>query len=396
MTFNFGNKKVLFRGPVLTQSGYGVHARQVARWLLGREDIDLFFQVLPWGDTPWLLNRDLHDGLIGKIMDRTPDISGKKFDVSFQLQLPNEWDSTLASYNVGITAGVETDICNPEWITACNAMSCIVVPSKHAEKSLTSSGKINVPIHIIPEAFSDAILTENRTSIDDLTFSTNFNFLLFGQITGDNPENDRKNTFYAVKWFCEEFKNDNDVGLVIKTNLGKNTNIDRETTKNLFIKLAEEVRGKFPFPKIHLLHGDMSDEEVSSLYKHNQIKALLSATRGEGYGLPILEAAAASLPVIATNWSGHLDFLSHGKFIDIDYKLDKVHPSRIDQKIFMNGAKWAHPIESDFKKKISKFRNADSIPREWAKDLSEKVKSIYSYEKIKAVYETCFGEMLKS
>lgn len=392
---NLLNKRVIFRGPVLTQSGYGVHARQIARWLLSKDGIDLSFQVLPWGDTPWLLNKDLHDGLIGKIMERTPDVSGRRFDVSIQLQLPNEWDPSLATYNVGITAGVETDICNPEWIDACNKMSCVVVPSAHAEKSMRNVGTIKVPVHVIPEAFSDAIVQENKTSIDEEVFSTNFNYLLFGQITGENPENDRKNIFYTVKWFCEEFKNDPNVGLVIKTNLGKNTKIDSEATKNLFSKLLDEVRKGSNFPKVHLLHGEMSDEEVASLYRHPQIKALITATRGEGFGLPILEAAASALPIIATNWSGHVDFLRHGKFIEVDYKLDRIHPSRIDQRIFMEGAKWAHPIESDFKKKISKFKEANSIPAGWARELATKIREHYSFDSISKRYEAHFGELLK-
>jgi glycosyltransferase involved in cell wall biosynthesis len=374
-------KKVLLRGPVFTQSGYGVHARQIAKWLIDREDIDLSIQALQWGETPWIINEDLHDGMIGRLLEKTVDPNGKLYDVSVQLQLPNEWDTRIAKKNIGITASVETDRCNPEWIKYCNAMSMVIVPSKHAASSLTSSGDVKVPLHVINESYSPVAFKTDKTKIDELDFSTSFNFLIFGQLTGNNPENDRKNIFYAIKWICEAFKNDKDVGIVVKTNAGRNTKIDRKMVLQLFEGLLKEVR-RSPFPKVHLIHGDMSDEEVYSLYRHPKIKSLVSLTRGEGYGLPILEAAVSGLPVIATGWSGHTEFLSNGRYIDVDYKLEEIHPTRIDDRIFMKGSKWANPSEDDFKRKIAKFRSASAIPKEWALELQEKLIANYSHDAI--------------
>jgi hypothetical protein len=67
--------------------------------------------------TPWMINPDMEDGLIGEIMKRTAPIN-EKFDVSVQLQLPNEWDPSLAKVNIGLSAFVETDKCNPQWLDA--------------------------------------------------------------------------------------------------------------------------------------------------------------------------------------------------------------------------------------------------------------------------------------
>lgn len=387
------NKSVLLRGPAMTSSGYGVHCRQIASWLLSKNDIDLSVQALPWGDTPWLIDKNSCGGLIGRIMEKTSDVSGKHWDVSVQLQLPNEWDRKLANVNIGVTAGVESDKCNPQWIDACNSMSAVVVPSKHAEACFRNTGNVNVPIFVIPEAYSQAIDDDKITNVDSAVFSTPFNFLIFGQLTGNNPENDRKNIFYAVKWLCETFANDKDVGIIIKTNAGRSTTFDRRAVVNLFTTLLSEVR-KGEFPRVHLLHGDMTDEEVASLYRHKQIKALVAPTRGEGYGLPILEAAASGLPVIATSWSGHTDFLSLGKYIGLDYKLDYVHQTRVDGKIFMQGSKWANPLEEDFKKKLLKFRNSNSIPTEWAVDLKNKIKQTYSLDCIKNRYDEILGKYL--
>lgn len=389
---NFSNlKKVLFRGPVLTQSGYGVHARQIARWLESRFDVE--YQALPWGDTPWLINSSLEDGFIGKIMEKTIDPKGRRYDATVQLQLPNEWDTSMSPVNIGITAGVETDRCNPEWITACNRMSMVIVPSNHSANCLKSSGEVRVPLHVVPESYNTKIGKNIETNVDKMKFSTPFNFLIVGQITGNNPENERKNIFYTVKWICEVFKNDPSVGIIIKTNSGRHTKIDKKLVKQTFENLVSEVR-KSTFPKVHLLHGDMSDEEISSLYHHPQIKALVSLTRGEGYGLPILEAAASGLPVIATGWSGHTDFLSHGKYIDVDYKVQEIHASRVDNKIFMKGSKWAHPSEEDFKRKIQKFKSGHSIPKEWALNLQEKIVDKYSIESVIKMYNEVTKDLL--
>lgn len=387
--------KVLLRGPVLTQSGYGVHARQIAKWLLEKQNIDLTIQPLPWGDTPWILNKDFSNGLIGKIIDKSyaQDDDKKLYDVTVQVQLPNEWDPSLGKQNIGITAGVETDRCNPEWVNSCNKMNLVIVPSEHAKNSLSVYGNLITPIKVIPESFSDEIINSSSEDLD-LELSTDFNFLIFGQITGGNPENERKNIFYTIKWLCESFKNDKDVGIVVKTNFGRNTPIDRKLVDQTFKNLISEVRGEFLFPKIHLIHGDLNDKEVGALYKHPKIKSLVSLTKGEGYGLPILEAAATGLPVIATGWSGHLDFLNHGKFISIDYSLNEIHPSRVDNKIFIKGAKWAIPNEADFKRKVTKFKNASSLPREWSKELKEKIIENYSHDSIAKMYNDLTREII--
>lgn len=392
----FEMKRVVVRGPALTQSGYGVHCRQVAKWLLSKSDVSVKFQVLPWGDTPWILNKHYKENLINEIIKNTTDLVVKpedKYDVSFQLQLPNEWDTSIAKFNVGMTAAVETDICNPDWIEHCNKMDLIIVPSSHAASTLQKHKNLSKPVIVIPESFCEEISQESTARQRLPNFSTDFNFLLFGQITGDNAQNDRKNIFFTIKWLCEIFKDDADVGIVLKTNVGRNTLIDKNKTTQILKQLIKECR-KGPYPKLHLLHGDMTDEEVAALYKHEQIKALISLTRGEGFGLPTLEAAASDLPVIATGWSGHMDFMGLGKFINVLYNLKEVHPTRVDNRIFLPTMKWAEIIEEDAKKKISKFRSSSSIPKEWAKELGTVVREKYSFASICKAYDEATKEFL--
>ena len=383
-------KRVLLRGPALTQSGYGVHCRQVARWLLAKDDIDLTIQALPWGMTPWLL--DNSDEMTGKIMSKCKQLSSN-YDVTYQVQLPNEWDPALGRYNVGITAAVETDRCNPTWVEACGRMNTVVVPSNHAKSSLEYYGPLK-NVLVIPESFPDAILRKDLTGLDLGEISTDFNFLILGQLTGNNPENDRKNLYHTIRMFCNIFANNPDVGLVIKTNSGKSTKIDKKITKVTLSQVLNQIR-RGPYPRVSFLHGSLTDVEIASLYRHPKIKALVSLTRGEGFGLPILEAAASGLPVIATNWSAYLDFMNKGKFVGIDYNLGEIHPSRCDDNIFMKNSQWANVNEEDFQKKILKFYQKSEKPKQWARDLSIKIQEEYSFNSIASIYETNFGDLLE-
>ena len=386
------SKKILVRGPLLSESGYGNHSRQVFRWLLARHaNDDIKVQILPWGSTSWYVDPSAEGGLIGEIMKRSSD-PNEKFDVSFQIQLPNEWSSEVAHKNVGITAVVESDKCNPEWIKCCNAMDAVVVPSVFCEKTLRSTGDVTTPIVVIPESFTPEVLDENCKFEAD--FETKFNFLLVGTLTGNNPFNDRKNIFFALKWLCEEFANDPDIGIIVKTNIGRGTRLDWAGVETALQGALKEVR-RGPFPKVHVIHGIMSNSEIAGLYRHSTVKALVAPTRGEGFGLPILEAAASGLPVIATEYSGHMDFMSKGKFVKLEYDISPIHASRVDNNIWIDGTKWAEVREPDFKKKVRKFKNSHENPKQWAIDLSKILINSHSPLAIDEFYENAIGGILK-
>ena len=381
--------KVIVRGPLLTQSGYGVHSRQIVKWLIDAGH-EVSCQVLPWGVTPWYLNSDSLDGLVGKIMERTAEPQMKP-DYSFQIQLPDEWDTAIANKNFGVTAAVETNFCNPAWIGACNNMDGIIVPSNFTAGVLRNSGKLTTRVHVIPESFPDVFCQEAK-STKFFNLKSKRNFLLFGQLTAPNPDLDRKNTFNAIKWFCEQFQGRKDVGLVIKTNMGTNSSLDRRLTFRTLKKVLQEVRpGKFP--RVTLLHGNITDQQLFKMYCDRSLVGLITATRGEGYGLPMIEASAAGLPVLATDWSGHKTFLQDGSWIPVKYNMIKVPNERIDNRVFMQNSLWADVDENDFKKALKQLYNGRAELKKNASKSRKTILGKFSHIAVSKLYDSFLQEL---
>lgn len=381
-------KSVVIKGPLMTQSGYGVHCRQIFRWLMTREDFDVKCIVTPWGQCSW--NLDYNDKTINQIMSRTVTENNTQFDMSFQIQLPNEWNPFLAKQNIGITAAVETNTCNPEWVECCERMDKVIVPSSFTKDVLVKTGVSEDKVVVVHETYPSEFENDNferDSEIDELldNLETKRNFLVLGQITGTNVFSDRKNLFNTIKAFIEAYKDNKEVGLVFKTNVGRNTKIDKKKTINIVKSLLKEV-GKDIFPKIHVLHGSLTENQLRTLYTHEKISYLLTATRGEGFGLPILESAALGLPVVATNWSGHLDFMKLGNFTRLPYKLEEIHESRVDNKIFMKGTKWAEVSYGQLRLTLKKLFTNYGKDKKDAKELSSKVKENFNFIKIKQDY----------
>ena len=308
-------KKILIRGPVLSRSGYGEQARFALRSLRKHEDrFDIYLINTQWGGTGWFVQDDEERQYIDFLVKKTFHFLQNKgqFDMSLQVTIPNEWEK-IAPVNIGYTAGIETTKIAPVWIEKSMSMNKIVVTSSHSKNTLinTSYPLINPETK---ESVGSASVTAPVTVVGypvkqtkkkpvKLDLETDFNFLMVSQW---GP---RKNTKNTIEWFLEKFKDNPNVGLIVKGFLKNNSTIDKMRSEDsLRLLTGTDVKCK-----VYLLHGDMSDEEMIGLYSHQKVKALISLSHGEGFGLPLFEAAYTGLPIVTTNWSGQCEDQKEGR-----------------------------------------------------------------------------------
>lgn len=372
-------KSLLVRGPILTQSGYGYHSRQFVHWARELERSGRVGRVvtecMPWGMTPWYLNSEDHYDreLIEYSLSHSTETAGT-FDATIQIQLPHEWDPGKGKFNIGVTAGVETDRVSQDWIKACLRMDRIIVPSEFSKKAFIDSAtddydrrRLSKRIHVVREAFHPSLPEETegeimQDKVSGLLEGINGKFfLVFGQLTGTDASNDRKNTFNAIKWFVEEYGNDPNVSLIVKTNSARNTTIDRKITVaklDACVKEAKKLAGVEGAPGVHLLHGALTEREKRAIYMSEKNAGLLMPSRGEGYGLPVLEAVVCGLPVIGTEHSGYMDFVGDA-LLPVSFDMIQVPQVKIDGRVFVPGCLWAEPHESSCKEQMRALLDSD-------------------------------------
>jgi glycosyltransferase involved in cell wall biosynthesis len=138
-----------------------------------------------------------------------------------------------------------------------------------------------------------------------------------------------------IKCFANSFKDEIDKpALILKTSSASFSVKERENLINRIQKIVGD--DKVP---VYLLFGDLKDEEMNDLYNHPKVKAMVSITKGEGFGRPLLEFTMTGKPVIASNWSGHKDFLPMDYAAMIGGKLTDVDVSAQDNFIIKD-SKW--------------------------------------------------------
>ena len=385
--------RVLLKAPVLSKSGYGEHARFVYRSLKQRPDkFDVFVYPTEWGKSSWILDETNETNQINLDITRTKNLleSGTPntiekplFDVSMQVTIPNEFEFA-ARTNIGVSAGIETDRVSPEWIQKANETQGMIVVSQHAKNGFDKttydatrgSEKFTLKTEVPIEVVGYPVKTQfEETNPQDLGLTTSFNFLSICQW---GP---RKNVLTTLRGFVEEFMNDSDVGLILKTHRLNNSLSDRWTLKSEIKSVLEQYPNRKC--KVYYLHGNMTEEELHSLYIHPNIHAYVTTTHGEGYGLPIFEAAYSGMPVVAPSWSGHVDFLymprdSKSKtkknvrepmFEKVKYEIAQVAPEAVWNTVINEDAQWCYPEPKSLKKSmrtvkqnyIAKKRKAEKL-----------------------------------
>ena len=318
-----------------------------------------------------------------------------KYDICMQVTIPNEWEK-LTNVNIGYTAGIETTRVAPEWIEKSFLMDKILVISNHSKNTYAdtsyegtdpSGNKVKVscqaPIEVVH--YPVRKYAPARCEFD---FKHDFNYLAIAQW---GP---RKNLENTIRWWVEEFKND-DVGLIVKTNLMKNSIIDRRHTEERLKALLNTYPDRKC--KVYLIHGYMTPQEMTTLYQHEKVKCFVTLAHGEGFGLPIFEAAYNGVPIIAPDWSGQKDFLYAERkmkknkktikkvapcFAPVKYDLKNVQPEVVWDGVLIKESSWCYPKEESYKETLRKVYKNYARYKKLATTLKSHVSEAFEEKKM--------------
>jgi len=355
-------KKIILNGPLLSQSGYGKQARFALDALLSQPDkFDVYVATTNWGKTSWITTKDVYYNKIHKLLEKTQryvSSSGASFDIHVQVGIPNEIKK-LAPVNILYTAGTETNIVSHSWLNMINQIDRVITVSNHSTLGFTNSAyeirennkatgliKAEVPVEHVSYPVP-GFHFKNDAEFPNLELE-NFTFLAVSQW---GP---RKNLDATIAWFVEEFRND-DVTLLLKVSTMNHSVPDFYTTK----KRMENIKKSFGEVKckIKFVHGDCTDNEFDKLYQVKNVNCFINIAHGEGFGLPIFEAAYNGVPVVTHGWSGPSDFLYMGseeKFARVPMYLNQIQPEAVWADILIKDSAWAFVNKEDYQKTIRK------------------------------------------
>ena len=344
--------------PIDTYSGYGARSRDFVKAIIELDKYEV--KILPqmWGNCPWGFIEDNPEWeFLDKFIIKDNTIPQKP-DIWCQHTIPSEFQP-VGQYNIGLTAGIETTIPNPKWIEGLNRMDLNLVSSEHSKnvfKEAKFTGKnpqtgqehpleLIKPIEVLIEGadlelYKPHNVFESEDIYDDIkSIPESFAYLFVGHWMQGDIGHDRKNVGLMIKAFLENFKNKKkSPALIMKCSSSVSSYMDRRE----ILRKIHEIKKSVPsnkLPNIYLLHGEFTNEEMSELYNHPKVKAMINLTKGEGFGRPLLEFSLTNKPIISTNWSGHVDFLNP-EFVPLcGGQLEDVHPTAKNEWI-IEGSKW--------------------------------------------------------
>jgi glycosyltransferase involved in cell wall biosynthesis len=403
------NKPTLvFQGPIFTRSGYGDHCRDLMKSLRKMDKYDIKIIPLRWGNTPQNQVSDQEE--FGRwMLERVIGATDGKPDVFVQVSVANEFEPK-GHYNIGVTAGVETTIAPKDFIDGSNKMDLIIVPSHFTKQNIGGTvyqqkdqatdqivGEIKVtkPIEVLFEGVDTEIFSKGSGNDVLANVKEDFNFLIVGHWLKGDLGQDRKDIGMAIKTFATVFQylpKDKRPGLIVKTSHAGFSVIDREATREKLEGVLKTFGDKCP--SIYLLHGDMEESDMSNLYHHPKVKAMISFTKGEGYGRPMAEFTLTGKPIIASGWSGQMDFLPPDNAVLLEGNLTPVHESAADQ-FCMKEAQWFTANYSNAANKIYDVYNNYNTYLQKSAGLKENTLKNFTLDKMNEKFEQILNTYVK-
>ena len=394
---------LLYQAPVATRSGYGDHARDLLYSLREMDLYDIKIVSTRWGTTPMdQLNpeKEFDKWVLENIVTQIH----QQPDVYMQLTVPNEFQR-VGKYNIGITAGIETTVISKDWVDGCNKMDLVITTSEHSKAGITGTTwseksketqeiiaehKVNVPVEVLFEG-ADYKEIKGLDRLDKI--EEDFAFLFVGHWLQGDTYHDRKDVGGMIQTFLSAFSkvSDKKPALILKTSSANFSIRDREEIAKKINRIASSVKSQ---ASIYLLHGDLDVDDMWKLYNDDKIKAMISFTHGEGFGRPLLEFSLTGKPVIASNWSGHLDFLNEKGSVLLDGQLRNVDPSASNQ-FLLKESQWFYVNYSNAAVKLSDvYNNYDKYFSESIK-MGKENRVNFSHKKMTEVFKSICEKYVK-
>lgn len=230
---------------------------------------------------------------------------------------------TSGRYNIGYTV-FETTRLHKLWVPKMNQMDEIWTPSTFCKKTFQSSG-VRKPIYVIHHGVD---VNRFNPNVKPVQIHNKRKFCFLAVFSGTL---ERKGLDTLIGAFTEEFKKREDVCLVIKAHT---------PLKDIRRKLNQMLDYERESAPIIWIGTPITWENMPRLYQ--AADCFISPSRGEGWDLTCTEAMASGIPVIASAWGGHLDYLNESNsFLIKIYKLVPVNVTHIQW--YSRTMKWAEP-----------------------------------------------------
>ena len=385
--------------PFDTYSGYGARSRDIIKAIIELDQYDVKLLPQRWGDTPtnFCQNHKEWEFLWNYSVQQLT----AQPDIWMQITIPSEF-SPQGKYNIGCTAGIESTGCDPGWIEGLNRMDVNWVSSNHSKEVFQSANferkhpqthqsmgftKLEKPIYTIFEGVDlnvyKHLSSKDKISLDLSSIKESFCFLFVGHWMQGDFGHDRKNVGVTIKYFFDAFKNTpNPPALILKASTGRNSYVGREALLDKINIIKKSYNKSIKLPNVYLLNGNLSDTQMNELYNHPKVKAMVSLTKGEGYGRPLSEFCLSKKPLIVSGWSGHMDFIDPTNCVVLPGNLENVHDSAANKwllketKWFQVGSKNAIDAFKEVRKHYNKFIVG-------GKKQGFKIKSEFSFDSMK-------------
>ena len=404
--------------PIDTYSGYGARSRDFVKALYEskKEEYDVIIISQRWGVTPWgYLKDNLEEWSWILPMILNNNQLSKQPDIWIQITVPNEFQP-IGKYNIGVTAGIETTICDPSWIEGINRMNVTLVSSEHSKRVFQQSTfekrdqqnqilgviRLEKPVEVLFEGIDlnkyfhieDEDLEETDVVLELDEIKEEFCFLYVGHWLQGELGEDRKNTSLMLKTFFETFKDKkNKPALIMKTSGAGSSIMDRDDMLKKIDQIRSLVEGNLP--SVYLLHGEIDDKDMNNLYNHPKVKAMFNLTKGEGYGRPLSEFTLSKKPIIVSGWSGQIDFLDPEFTCLVQGELKNVHPSAQVPNMILAESMWFSPDINRASEYLKSVYEKYSKYEELAKRQSHISKTKFSFDEMKSLLATYLDRIPK-